>query len=67
MSSSKQDVTVTTSDEKKKFPAGRSKYWLLFEYKDKFCLVLKYATVSNKVLNLDILSFDLINFNKIGT
>jgi len=59
MRSLKQEVTVTTSSEKEKVPAARLKCWLLFGYKDKFCLV-----VSNEILNLDILFFDLINFNQ---
>ena len=66
MRSSKQDVTVTTSDEKQN--SSRSvKVLVAFGYKDKVCLILEYATVSNEVFDLNILSFDLINFNKIGT
>jgi hypothetical protein len=37
MRSSKQDVVTTSGG--KKIHTGRSKCWLLFEFKDKFCFV----------------------------
>jgi hypothetical protein len=49
--------------KEKRIPQAGQSCWLLLKL-DKFYLVPKYATVSNEVLNLDILFFDLINFNQ---